>query len=314
MMNQKYILEDKNLSMSLEKKANELNLLQKKRKTENLEINMRNINNGFIFQKDTNFSIYNIKKIEGNINQRSESENDEIAAQLHCINFERINSEHFGSSSKEENIKQYNNNQNLFKGMKKRNISDFFIKNNFNENIQILSKDQSKESSNNQISHFLVKSNYFNVIKEEKPAKKINKVDFLNKESNNEIRVLKNNKVVYINKDLLNSYSSLRNIKRLNRIFFVGTNKRRSKYRGVSKNGYQWQVLMMVNKNKYYLGSYPSEDLAARIYDVLAIKHRGTKARTNFVYNNDQIKKICENEIDLKSENISDIIDQLINM
>ena len=201
-MNQKYILEDKNLSMSLEKKANELNLLQKKRKTENLEINMRNINNGFIFQKDTNFSIYNIKKIEGNINQRSESENDEIAAQSHYINFERINSEHFCSSSKEENIKQYNNNQNLFKEMKKRNINDFFIKNKFKENIQILSKDQSKESSNNQISHFLVKSNYFNVIKEEKPAKKINKIDFLNKESNNEIRVLKNNKVVYINKDL----------------------------------------------------------------------------------------------------------------
>lgn len=307
-MDQKYIIDDKDLPKMLKNKENELYFLQKKRKLKNLEIN----NNDFIFQKDNNFSILNGKKIEVNINQQNEIENGQQIIETPFINFGKNNSKNF-EFFKNENLEKNNKIQNLFNGMK-NNLVDFSTKKNVNGNIDILSKDQSKESSNNQISHFLVKSNYFNVIKEEKPAKKINKVDFLNKESNNEIRVLKNNKVVYINKDLLNSYSSLKNIKRLNRIFFVGTNKRRSKYRGVSKNGYQWQVLMMVNKNKYYLGSYPSEDLAARIYDVLAIKHRGTKARTNFVYNNDQIKKICENEIDLKSENISDIIDQLINM
>ena len=48
----------------------------------------------------------------------------------------------------------------------------------------------------------------------------------------------------------------------------------------------------MINKNKPYLGNYPSEDLAARIYDIQAIKNWGVKARTNFAYDNNQIKKI----------------------
>ena len=69
---------------------------------------------------------------------------------------------------------------------------------------------------------------------------------------------------------------------------------------------------MMINKNKLYIGSYPSEELAARIYDILALKKRGIKARTNFIYNCKQIKKICEMEINVKSENINDIISQLI--
>ena len=72
------------------------------------------------------------------------------------------------------------------------------------------------------------------------------------------------------------------------------------------------QILQMINKNKSYIGSYPSEELAARIYDILALKNRGIKARTNFIYNSKQIKKICEMEINIKSENINDIISQLI--
>ena len=308
-MNQKYILDDKDLSINLEKKANELYLLQKKRKSENPEINVNYMNNDFIFQKGNNFPIYNSNKIEVNINQQSESKNEEVVPQSYCINFEKNNSEHFDSSIYDK-IKQNNKkNQNLSNEKKK-----FFypIKNNFNENIKILGKDQSKESLNNQTSHFIEKKNYFNVVQEGKPKNKINKEEALNSEKNNEIKVLKNNKAVYINKYLLYSYSSLRNLKKLNKTFFVGRNKRSSKYRGVSKNGYQWQVLMMINNNKYYLGSYPSEELAARIYDIVAIKNRGIKARTNFVYNNNQIEKICKNVIDLKSENISDIIEELI--
>ena len=143
--------------------------------------------------------------------------------------------------------------------------------------------------------------------------KKITKKYINQGENNNEIKVLKNNKVVYVNTYLLNSYSTSKNIKKLNKIAFIGRNKRSSKYRGVSKNGNQWQVLMMLNKNKSYIGSYPSEELAARIYDILAIKNRGIKARTNFIYNSKQLKRICEIDIDIKSKNISEIISQLTN-
>jgi hypothetical protein len=91
-------------------------------------------------------------------------------------------------------------------------------------------------------------------------------------QTNNEIKTLKNNKVVYINKSLLNSYSTSRTIKKFKKINFLIRKKISSKYRGVSKNGSKWQVLIMANYKKFYLGSFLSEDLAARIYDIQAIK------------------------------------------
>jgi hypothetical protein len=132
-------------------------------------------------------------------------------------------------------------------------------------------------------------------------------------QTNNEVKVLKNNKVVYINKDLLNTCSTSRDIKKLKKINFIIRKNRSSKYRGVSKNGNKWQVLMMINNKKYYLGNYPSEDLAARIYDIQAIKSWGIKAKTNFVYDNNQIKKIYNKKINIKCKDISDIISQLNN-
>jgi hypothetical protein len=141
--------------------------------------------------------------------------------------------------------------------------------------------------------------------------KNIIRKDIFNLQTNNEIKVLKNNKVVYINKDLLNSYSTSRYIKKFKKINFVIRKQRSSKYRGVSKNGNKWQVLMMINNKKFYLGNYPSEDLAARIYDIQAIKSWGVKARTNFVYNNNQIQKIYNTKINIKSNDISDILAQI---
>ena len=131
-------------------------------------------------------------------------------------------------------------------------------------------------------------------------------------QNNNEIKVLKNNKVVYVNTFLLKSYSTSKNIQKFNKIKFVERNKRSSRFRGVSKNGNQWQVLIMINKKKSYIGSFSSEELAARIYDIFALKNRGLKARTNFKYTSQQIKKICEINIDIKEKNISETISQLI--
>ena len=82
-MDQKYIIDDKDLPKMLKNKENELYFLQKKRKLKNLEIN----NNDFIFQKDNNFSILNGKKIEVNINQQNEIENGQQIIETPFINF-----------------------------------------------------------------------------------------------------------------------------------------------------------------------------------------------------------------------------------
>ena len=79
------------------------------------------------------------------------------------------------------------------------------------------------------------------------PNKKI-----IQNEYNNEIKVLKNKKVVYDNSFLLNSDSASKNIQRLKKVIFIGINRRGSKFRGVSKNGNQYQVLIMINKKNIY--------------------------------------------------------------
>ena len=67
---------------------------------------------------------------------------------------------------------------------------------------------------------------------------------------------------------------------------------RGSKYRGVSRNGNQWQVLIMVNKKKRYVGSYSLEEEAARAYDKVALQNHGSKAKTNFDYTKQQVEEI----------------------
>ena len=70
----------------------------------------------------------------------------------------------------------------------------------------------------------------------------------------------------------------------LSKINFSKSFKRSSKYRGVSRNGNKWQVLIMINRKKTYIGNYDSEEDAAKAYDQYAIKYHGDKARTNFFY------------------------------
>ena len=142
--------------------------------------------------------------------------------------------------------------------------------------------------------------------------KKREKLENDDKKNCHEIKVLKNNKVVYINTNWFNLFSTTKNLKKPNKITFIGKGKRGSKYRGVSRNGNQWQVLIMLHKSKSYVGTYSTEEIAARIYDILAIKNRGIKARTNFIYNEQQIKNILNTNIDIKAKNINEIVNNLL--
>ena len=72
-------------------------------------------------------------------------------------------------------------------------------------------------------------------------------------------------------------------------------------------------IKLMINKKNFFFGNYPSEDLAARIYDIQAIKARGIKAKTNFAYDKNQIKKIYNKKINIKCNDISDIMAQINN-
>lgn len=69
----------------------------------------------------------------------------------------------------------------------------------------------------------------------------------------------------------------------------------------------------MIKNKKYYIGSYPSEEIGAKIYDIVAIKARGVKAKTNFSYNNIQMKNIYEANININSGKISEIMKQICN-
>ena len=267
--------------MTSEEKSKEIYLLNRKRE---LEYFIQKIDHDTIFQKEKIFSIINSSKLE-NISKLNESRNVINELQPNPINYGADNFKKLLNESL-NNLKQEEENKpNLIIDDKERNL---IIK-------------------NSRINNPSAKVKYFNI------EKKISAKYLLNFGTSNEIKVLKNRKIVYINTHLLNEYSTSRYIKKLKRINFVIRSKTSSKYRGVSINGSNWQVLIMVNNKKYYLGSYPSEELAARIYDIHAIKMRGIKARTNFPYNNIQIKNIYEKNIDIKCDKISEIMKQISN-
>ncbi len=48
----------------------------------------------------------------------------------------------------------------------------------------------------------------------------------------------------------------------------------------------------MVMKKKRYVGSYSNEEEAARAYDKVALQNHGTRAKTNYDYDDDEVKRI----------------------
>jgi hypothetical protein len=119
-------------------------------------------------------------------------------------------------------------------------------------------------------------------------------------------RDIKNNKLVFIlgdnkkekkevKKQKINNEENNQN-KETNKKSEENSEKNRkprgSKFRGVSRNGNQWQVLIMVNKKKRYVGSYSKEEDAARAYDKVALQNHGSKAKTNFDYTKKEVEEI----------------------
>ena len=295
------------------------NFLQRKRNPDDLIIFSENNQKTSLFKQQKNENEFD-----------TELENNKLISDTYSnSNNSIINGSSFAEKENklENNISDKNNDSNfnniinnLINCKQNDNINKpIIIKNNNKKFENINSNPDSSDSTNNNI----IKNKYFNITNyesEEKINNNNNNIINTKKESpivvdnerNNEIKVLKNNKAVYVNSYLLNSPSASKKLKQLNKITFIGKSKRSSKFRGVSKNGNQWQVLLMYKKGKSYVGSYSSEEFAARIYDILAIKLRGVKARTNFKYSYEQIKKIGDNDFDIKSKNINDIIAQFV--
>ena len=117
---------------------------------------------------------------------------------------------------------------------------------------------------------------------------------------NSKIKIKNNNKMVY-----MNSFLFMRKITKNKKKLFL-KKKRSSKFRGVSRNGNHWQALIMNNRTYSYIGTYNSEELAARIYDLISIKRKGINAKTNFIYSNRQIRNILLKEINFKHKDINE--------
>ena len=192
------------------------------------------------------------------------------------------------NENKFENL-QYINTLNNCKNDEKKIYKDIDIN---GENINNIINQNNFENNNLELNEFIMNNN----------------VDLQEKQVFGNIRkVIRYKKTVYMNKLIIKDKVKKTIIKRKRE------GKRSSKYRGVSQNGIGWQTLMMYKSDKPYIGTYHSEELAARIYDVVSIKKNGIKSKTNFIYNNEQIDRILKAKINFKDKNISNIISELIN-
>ena len=177
-----------------------------------------------------------------------------------------------------------------------------YLINQLHSHLNITNQNNQKTKNN-----YLSQTPFFVTKKRNFPEFQIN-----NEKEEKIIRTVKNKKIVYCKADShsisLTDYSQKEstnnssnenlNKKEINRIKFLQKNnakykgQRGSKYRGVSKNGNQWQVLIMINKKKRYIGNYKTEEEAASSYDIVAIQNHGNKAKTNFYYSPNEILKI----------------------
>ncbi len=96
-------------------------------------------------------------------------------------------------------------------------------------------------------------------------------------EINQEIKEFEKNRIFLIKKIKDKNKEIEEDRKRIKKIFY-----RRSKFRGVSMKGKSWQAIIMIDRNKKYIGNFETEEEAAKAYDEYAMKFHKNKARLNF--------------------------------
>ena len=215
---------------------------------------------------------------------------------------------------KKENNININNNKEINSNIK-NNTKIIFSSTNYN-NIKSSNNNNKKEQQEKKIideGNLPIKkaTPLFNIKETSLVKQKIQKAAKFS--SKKRKRFIKNNKLVFVQVDKEtkteekinkeknesdeneenNNEESL-NSEKVSELMQKNTKPRGSRYRGVSKNGSQWQVLIMVKKKKRYLGSFSNEEEAARAYDKVALQHHGIKAKTNYDYTKEEVKKIME--------------------
>ena len=241
-----------------------------------------------------------------NTNQNINSKKNVNNIKINKINSEKIN---LGNNKDINNINKQQSTENKNKDLSSLNNNS---KTNNNKNINLNSKENNinnnikEEKSNSQIIPEKNAQTSLTKSQNQNTKPKIHKVFFNIKESTpkkegdlltkKRKRFIKNNKLVFVQMD--ENELNLKNEKVYDEDedldFQTNTKPRGSRFRGVSKNGSQWQVLIMVRKKKRYLGSFSSEEEAARAYDKVALQNHGNKAKTNYDYTKEEIEKILQ--------------------
>lgn len=70
----------------------------------------------------------------------------------------------------------------------------------------------------------------------------------------------------------------------------------------MSKNKCKWQMMIMINQKKVYIGAIQSETEAAKYYDHIAILTQGLNSKTNFAYTGAQLARIVK-DYDFTNDN-----------
>ena len=255
------------------------------------------IPNNFLIKKNSNINT-NSNIINKSVNNINNNENK-------SINNSNIN-----------NNKKLNSNQNIDEEIKEKEINS--NNNPINCNIKFYSKHYKSINTNEaniQPKTQIIKTDL--LPKKKKQLFNIKEISLSKDNSyNNKLttkkrkRFIKNNKLVFIQIDKGNENKEEKNGKegsefdeenkneeslnseKVSELMNKKSKPRGSRFRGVSKNGSQWQVLIMVKNKKRYLGSFSNEEEAARAYDKVALQNHGIKAKTNYDYTKEEVKEI----------------------